>query len=120
MTRPPSVGIDLVEIDRFERVAARNGRRFLEKLFTERERRSCAGLARPLVHLAARFAAKEAVIKALGGGATWQEIDLPRRPGQAVEPKLTGKAARRLGSRRLTVSITHTGRTAAAVAVITD
>ena len=71
-----------------------------------------------LLHLAGRFAAKEAVIKALGGGALWKEIELPRRSGQGVAPKLSGRAARLLGKRRLTVSITHTDRAAAAVALV--
>jgi holo-[acyl-carrier protein] synthase len=115
----PAVGIDLVDLDRFEAVAARRGARLLERLFTPAERDSCAATARPLMHLAARFAAKEAVIKALGGdGVTWRQIELPRVSGRGIQPRLTGRAARLLGRRRLAVSITHTDRAAAAVAII--
>ena len=114
-----AVGIDLVEIERFERAAGRWGDRFLDRIFTPAERQSCAVTARPMMHLAARFAAKEAVFKALGGrGVSWREVEMPRKPRRGVTPTLTGRTGRLLGERTLKVSITHTDRTAAAVAIV--
>jgi holo-[acyl-carrier protein] synthase len=113
------LGIDVVDVPRFARLLERWGDRLLERLFTPDERASCARTARPPVHLAARFAAKEAIVKALGGGAaSWREIEVPRRPGRGVEANLKGRIARRLGRRRLLISLTHTERTAAAVAMV--
>ena len=112
-----TVGVDLVDIARFERVIERWGDRFLDRIFTPEERRSCAETARPSIHLAARFAAKEAIFKLLGGrGVSWREIDLPRMPGRRAEPRLCGNTARLLGGRRLSVSLSHTDTQAVAVA----
>jgi holo-[acyl-carrier protein] synthase len=114
-----SVGIDLVDLPRFRRVVDRWGDRFLRRVFTPAERSSCEATAQRVLHLAARFAAKEAILKALGpSGIGWTDIEIPRRPGHGVTPKLYGKAGRRLGRRHLSVSLTHTEQAAAAVAVV--
>ncbi len=114
------IGLDLVETSRF----ARPSRRLLERAFTAAERAYCAGAARPAIHLAARFAAKEAVLKALGtgwsGGIAWTDVEVTRGPSGAPGVKLRGKAAaaaKRLGIRRWRISLTHVRALAAAVAV---
>ena len=73
------VGIDLVDIDRFERSKPR----VRERLFTRAEARYCVLQRKPALHFAARFAAKEAVLKALGtgwsGGIAWTEVEIVAR-----------------------------------------
>lgn len=113
------VGIDLIEIDRIE-AALRRRPRFAERCFTEREAAYCASRAFPPQHFAARFAAKEAVGKALGLGMTrWREVEVVRTGGPP-RIALTGRYARRadeLGVTGITVSLTHSRGMAAAVAV---
>ncbi len=114
------VGIDLLEIDRLERALERRPR-LAERLFTDRERAYAANRARPGQHLAARFCAKEAVAKALGLRA-WSFRDVEVIGGDGPpEVRLHGQVAaraRELGV-EVHVSLTHTRRDAAAVAVIT-
>jgi holo-[acyl-carrier protein] synthase len=72
----PRVGFDLVELDRFERALARHPR-LVERVFTPAEIAYCGARGRPALHLAARFAAKEAVGKLLGSGiVSWREIEV--------------------------------------------
>ncbi len=114
----PSIGIDLLEIDRLERALARRPR-LAERLFTAEERHYAAGRARPGQHLAARFCAKEAVAKALGMSAFgFRDIEVVSQ-GEAPTVQLHGSAARRAASLGVDVcvSLTHTRRDAAAVAV---
>jgi holo-[acyl-carrier protein] synthase len=114
----PSIGIDLLEIERLERALERRPR-LAERLFTPAERRYAAARARPGQHLAARFCAKEAVAKALGLTAlSWREVEV-LSDGGAPAIRLHGAAARRAESLGVTVrvSLTHTTREAGAVAV---
>ncbi|MBL8147860.1 MAG: holo-ACP synthase [Anaerolineae bacterium] len=113
-------GIDQIAVARVEEGINRLGERFLARLFTPGERADCADHP---ARLAARFAAKEAVAKALGtgiGDVGWQEIEI--RTGERGRPVLTlhGNAARlaaELGLREWDISLTHTADLAAAVAV---
>ena len=113
-------GIDLVETSRLEGVDPLIRGRFLRRIFTLRELEEAND---SLLHLAGRFAAKEAVVKTLGcgiGPVSWQEIEIRR--GQFGEPVLvlSGKArqlADDLGLTTWTVSISHTKTYAVAVAV---
>ena len=121
--RPAAIagfGLDLVEVARFERPSAR----LRERLFTPGERRYCDRQAHPATHFAARFAAKEAVLKALGtgwsGGVAWTDVEVVPRDHGGANVKLSGKAAaraRELKIRRWHLSMTHTSSHAAAVAV---
>ena len=124
--RPPSstsaglrIGIDLIEIGRLERALARHPR-LAERLFTEAERAYALDRARPAQHLAARFCAKEAVAKVLGlEGWSFREVEVARDEDGAPEVVLHGAVAARaaeLGA-RVSISLTHTEREAAAVAV---
>jgi holo-[acyl-carrier protein] synthase len=112
------VGIDLLEIDRLERALARRPR-LADRLFTEAERTYAASRARPGQHLAARFCAKEAVAKALGLEAlSFRDVEVVSEGGKPTI-RLSGVAAERateLGV-HVEVSLTHTRRDAAAVAV---
>jgi holo-[acyl-carrier protein] synthase len=112
------VGIDLLEIARLERALDRRPR-LAERLFTDAERAYAAGTARPVMHLAARFCAKEAVAKALGlTGWSFRDVEVVAT-GAAPRVKLTGSVAsraRELGA-EVSLSLTHTDSLAAAVAL---
>jgi holo-[acyl-carrier protein] synthase len=111
------VGLDLLEIDRMER-ALRRHPRLAARVFTEAERRYAEARARPARHLAARFAAKEAVVKALGltGGFGLREIEV--LAGEPPSVRLSGRAAAAAGGRSVEVSLTHSRGNAAAVAIV--
>jgi holo-[acyl-carrier protein] synthase len=115
----PGVGIDLLEIARLERALQRHPR-LAERVFTESERGYAADRARPGRHLAARFAAKEAVIKALGlsGGFGLREIEV--LAGEPPRVRLSGRAATAAGGREIGVSLTHSRDFAAAVAQVSE
>jgi len=111
------VGIDLLEIERLERALQRYPR--LEaRVFTRAESDYAAARARPGRHLAARFAAKEAVIKALGlsGGFGLAEIEVVA--GEPPTVHLVGRAAEAAAGRQVEVSLTHSRDFAAAVAIV--
>ncbi len=110
----PALGIDLIEIDRVERALERRPR-LADRLFRPGELSACRDRARPGRHLAARFAAKEAAIKALGGGCGPLDVEVVGEP--APELRLHGRAAAIAADRGLdlAVSLTHSRDNAAAV-----
>jgi holo-[acyl-carrier protein] synthase len=113
-------GVDLIEIARVRDVIARHGDQFLRRVFTDAELRECAG--RP-ESLAARFAAKEAVAKALGrgiGDVGWHDIEIAGNEHRAPQLVLhgTGRAvAEELGLRTWSLSLSHTHEHAMAFVV---
>jgi holo-[acyl-carrier protein] synthase len=114
----PSIGIDLLRIERLERALARRPR-LAQRLFTDSERAYAASQARPGQHLAARFCAKEAVAKALAL-ESWSFTDVEVvSPGGPPEVLLHGEVARRALELGVVVriSLTHTDGHAAAVAI---
>ena len=119
-------GVDIAEIDRVERaLAASHGERFRDRVYTPGEQRYCESRRRGRGQsYAARFAAKEATMKALGVGwgqhAGWQDIEVVRAPGGPPRLHLSGLAkatADRLGIARWTLSITHAAGLALAFVV---
>jgi holo-[acyl-carrier protein] synthase len=108
-------GIDLVDTERIGRMVQRHGASFLRRCFTEAERAYCeANPRRRLEHLAARFAAKEAALKALGTGwsrsITWQDVEVTRQRNGQPGLALSGSAAtiaEELGIQRWWLSLTH-------------
>ncbi|HEY8173453.1 MAG TPA: holo-ACP synthase [Dehalococcoidia bacterium] len=115
-----AVGIDVIEIERVRRVLARHPERFLRRVYTPEEVAFCRGR---VPELAARFAAKEAVMKALGTGArglAWREIEiLPNRRGKPLV-YLHGLAKKRgetIGMRGIDISLTHSHDLAVAAVV---
>jgi holo-[acyl-carrier protein] synthase len=121
------LGIDVVEVARIRRLVGREAppetaRRFLERCFTEGERRFCDARADRATAYAARFAAKEAASKALGApaGIRWTDVEVLRQAG-APALRLAGtadRAARGRGATRLHLSLTHDAGVAAAVVIL--
>ena len=123
MTPSPAVGIglDLLEIARLERALERRPR-LAERLFTDGERAYAAARARPGQHLAARFCAKEAVAKALAlAGWNFRDVEVVNAESGAPFVTLHGAVAARAAELGVgvAISLTHTDRQAAAVAVLT-
>jgi holo-[acyl-carrier protein] synthase len=117
------LGLDLIEIARVRRALERHGDGFRDRCFTPAEQAYCEGRANPAQHYAGRFAAKEAVGKALGIGVhfTWKEIEIRGRPKPGVHLSgRTAAVAERIGAARIDVSMTHSRELAAAVAVVVE
>ena len=114
------VGVDLIEIERIRRALERHGETSSRRrCFTEAERAYCDSKPNPPQHYAGRFAAKEAVGKALGSGVyfTWKEIEIRGRPEAGRAPRRPhGAWAEKVGAGRIELSMTHSRELAAAVA----
>jgi holo-[acyl-carrier protein] synthase len=124
------LGSDLIDIRRIEQTIERFGERFLDRIFTEAERRKCDLRADRAGSYARRFAAKEACSKALGtgfrGGVFWRDLEVVNRPSGQPTMRLTGGARRRLDditpagtTARLDVTLTDEPPLAQAVVIIT-
>jgi holo-[acyl-carrier protein] synthase len=118
------IGIDVVEVERIASAIERHGEPFLAKLFTSNERAYCELQNKPALHYAARFAAKEAVSKALGTGiggqAGWLDLEITRDPSGAPKLVLQGAAAdfaHHNGITEIQISLTHAREYAAANAI---
>ncbi len=118
-------GIDVVEVPRVAAALERFGRRFVERIFTEEEIRYCDSKANPAERYAARFAAKEAAMKAIGTGwnhgVRWRDVEVRRMRGGRPTLVLSGKAAefaQQLGAVRSQISITHTAAEAIAHVIL--
>lgn len=121
------LGTDLIETARIRTSVERFGDQFLGRVYTPGEIAYCRARKNSAESFAARFAAKEAGAKALGTGisrgVSWREFEVQRRPGQAPQLILHGRAAEiaaALSIRRLSLSLTHTREMAMAVVVAED
>jgi holo-[acyl-carrier protein] synthase len=108
-------GVDLCEVDRIKDAITRHGRRFVERIFTEREIAYAQQKANLYERYAARFAAKEAGMKALGtgwrGGVAWRDFEVINLPSGRPTLQFHGKAAeyaQKLGVKNISLSLTHT------------
>ena len=119
------MGCDLIEVDRVRGVIARQGERFLSRVFTEEERVYCDGMKHPDKHYAARFAAKEAVSKCfttgIGAELGWKSISVYH--GERHQPLIRldesgTKLLAQIGGTHVMVSLSHTESSAMAVAAI--
>lgn len=117
-------GVDIVEVPRIRAILDRHRDRFLERVFTPGEQRHNAGSRTRAQHLAGRFAAKEAVLKAMGTGLThglsWTEIEVVTLSSGQPAVRLSGRAeslARTLGVREWLLSISHCDSYAVASAI---
>lgn len=121
MSAVKGIGVDLVQVARIREMMERWDRRFLSRVFTAEELAYCLGRRRPEQHLAARFAAKEAALKALGTGLNmgvrWREIEVRRSGSAAPTIHFSGRMddlSRERGATRGLVSLTHDGEYAMA------
>ena len=118
-------GVDIAEVPRIRETIERFGDRFLRRIFTEGEIRYCERKARRFESYAARFAAKEAGMKALGTGwsrgVRWRDIEVVRPKGQRPTIQFHGEAAAiaaRLGTKNIALSITHSSEEALAHVIL--
>jgi holo-[acyl-carrier protein] synthase len=118
-------GIDIAEVPRIRQVIERFGDRFLHRIFTAGEMRYCDSKANRMERYAARFAAKEAAMKALGTGwnhgVRWRDCEVTRRPGGRPTISFHGVAAEfaaRLGVKNAALSISHTAEQAIAQVIL--
>jgi holo-[acyl-carrier protein] synthase len=118
-------GVDIAEVHRIRESIERFGERFLHRVFTDGEIQYCQGKANRFESYAARFAAKEAGMKALGTGwnhgVRWRDIEVVRRKGQRPTLQFHGQAAivaEKLGAQNIALSITHTSEQALAHVIL--
>ena len=119
------LGVDMEEISRLREVIKRHGKIFLERIFTPAEIAYCERHRDPVERYTARFAAKEATMKALGTGwsrgVRWRDIEVTRMPGgrpTIVLHGVAGKHAEHMGARHISLSITHSGNFALAEVIL--
>ena len=119
------LGIDIVEISRIKKSIDKYGDRFKRRVFTEKEIAYCERYRYSHENYASRFAAKEALLKALGTGKSrgiaWTDIEVVRLPGKAPEMVLHGRAAeiaRELGVKSIKVALTHEREIAQATVIV--
>lgn len=119
------IGLDVVRISRMREVIGRWDERFLRRVFTEQEIAYCRSRRDPVPHFAARFAAKEAGLKALGTGLRfgirWRELEVMRERGQAPRLVLRGRSreiGHARGGGRMLLTLTHDGDYALAQAML--
>jgi len=119
------VGIDIVEVERIARMMERFGERFLQRVFTPDEQAYCRRRHFAPVHYAARFAAKEAAVKAFGGQlepVVWRELEVVALPSGKPRLVLHGRAYEAfaaLGGQKIFLSLSHTRTLAVAQVVFT-
>lgn len=118
-------GVDITEVARIRATVERFGNRFLERIFTPAEIKYCMAKPNFAERLAARFAAKEAGMKAIGTGqsrgVTWKSVEVVRYPGGRPTLRFTGKAAEfaeQLGCKRAHLSLSHTADQAIAHVIL--
>jgi len=118
-------GIDIAEVPRIRQSIERFGERFLHRIFTPGEMRYCDSKANRVERYAARFAAKEAAMKALGTGwnhgVRWRDCEVVRMPGGRPTIKFHGRAgefALKLGVKNAALSISHTAEQAIAQVIL--
>ncbi|HEX4809084.1 MAG TPA: holo-ACP synthase [Bryobacteraceae bacterium] len=121
------IGTDLAEVPRIRNSVERYGERFLNRVYTEKERAYASRKANWAESYAARFAAKEAGMKAIGtglrGGVTWKDFEVVNERSGRPVLHLTGVArqiADRIGGNQITISLTHTAEIAFAVVILED
>lgn len=118
------IGVDIVDIDRIRRLVEAEGERFLTKVFTETEIQYCNGKARRHQHFAARFAAKEAVSKALAtgwaGDFRWKDVEVTNDPTGQPRVSLHGQLREHIGSAHIRISLSHADNHVVAMAVIEE
>ncbi|MEP0823813.1 MAG: holo-ACP synthase [Ignavibacterium sp.] len=124
MSRIHGIGVDVVDVQRMKRMLAEQGDAFTGKVFTEGEIAYCRSKKNPHEHFAARFAAKEAVSKAVQTGwrgeFRWKDVEVMNEPSGAPRIALYGDLASILQGKTVHLSLSHTENTVVAFALIED
>lgn len=124
MARIQGIGVDVVDVQRMKQMLAERGDAFVSKIFTESEIGYCRKKKNPHEHFAARFAAKEAVSKAMqkgwSGEFRWKDLEVVNEPSGAPKIILYRELAETLKSSRVLLSLSHTENTVVAFAVIEE
>ena len=120
-------GVDIAEVPRIQASIERFGERFLRRVFTDAEIQYCDSKVNRAERYAARFAAKEAALKAIGTGLrrgiTWRDVEVTREPGGRPTMSFHGVAAgfaAKLGMKRAHLSLSHTKEHAIAYVILED
>jgi holo-[acyl-carrier protein] synthase len=120
-------GVDITEVPRVAAAIARFGDRFLHRVFTDAEIKYCQSKHNKVERFAARFAAKDAALKAIGTGLrmgiSWREVEVARMPGGRPTIAFHGVAAgfaAKLGAKRAHLSLSHTEQHAIAYVILED
>lgn len=118
------IGVDVVDVERMKKMLQDQGEAFVSKVFTETEIAYCRARKNPHEHFAARFAAKEAVSKAMqkgwSGEFRWKDIEVMNEPTGAPKIVLYGELARLLAETKVHLSLSHTERTVVAFSIIEE
>src|SRR3954447_19981522 len=119
------IGVDLVDVERIQHSIDRFGERFVERVFTEGEIAYCQSMKFPARHLAARFAAKEALSKAFGTGIGkamgWRDLDVQKKESGEPFVVLSGgaeKMAQQRGVEKVWISLSHTEQSGMATIIL--
>jgi len=119
------IGTDMAQVERIRKSIAKYGDRFLNRVYTDGERAYASSKANSAERFAARFAAKEAGMKAIGtgwrSGVTWKDFEVVNERSGQPTLRLSGIAlqtAAKLGVERISISLTHTAETAFAVVIL--
>lgn len=116
------LGTDIIEVERIAANLKQYGEKFLDKIFTSREKEHCSKFKDPSLHVAGRFAAKEAVSKALGTGfgelLEFRDIEIFNDANGKPEVTLSKKAAAHFGNPTILLSISHCKTHATATAIL--
>lgn len=119
------IGNDIVEVDRIRAILEKHGKRFLDRLYTPREQEYCLKHKDPAIHFAGRFAAKEALAKALGTGlgrelVTWVDLEIINDAYGKPLVKMSDQLSDAFNSPTLFISISHCDQYATAFAIWTS
>ena len=114
------VGIEIEDVDRIRKAVETHGKRWVNRILTQAEQDACLGRDDWPQRVAARWCAKEAVAKALGGGMNWTDVEILNHPSGQPYVTLHGRAAPLAGTGSVHISLTHTATQAAAIAIFVD
>jgi len=122
MGKVQGIGIDVVDVKRMKKVLEKQGKPFLDKVFTDMEVTYCKTRKKPYIHFAARFAAKEAVAKAMrtgwSGAFHWRDIEVVNDQSGAPHILLSREVAKALEKCTVHLSLSHTDNTVVALVVL--
>lgn len=113
------IGIDIIEIDRIKKACLKWDQRFIKRIFTQKEISYCTEKKNPFSHFAVRFAAKEAVIKAISYSINWLDIEIINQKNKSPYCKIY-KKLKDLKNKKILISLSHSKKNAIAICIISN